>query len=70
MCSLFCSHLNIDCSLDLDFINSDINKGILVVQYSVFGSILTIGAMVGAMMSGCVADIIGRKRVRIIMDVV
>ena len=35
------------------------------MQYSVFGSILTIGAMIGAIMSGRVADIIGRKYVRI-----
>ncbi|KAM0947735.1 putative major facilitator, sugar transporter, major facilitator superfamily [Dioscorea sansibarensis] len=30
-------------------------------EYSVFGSILTIGAMIGAVMSGRVADMIGRK---------
>lgn len=36
------------------------------MQYSVFGSILTIGAMIGAIMSGRITDIIGRKRVRII----
>ncbi|KAK6915516.1 Major facilitator, sugar transporter-like, partial [Dillenia turbinata] len=34
-------------------------------QYSIFGSILTIGAMFGAIMSGGIADFIGRKGVRI-----
>ncbi|KAK8576334.1 hypothetical protein V6N13_090808 [Hibiscus sabdariffa] len=33
-----------------------------LVHYSVFGSILTIGGMVGAILSGKMADIIGRKR--------
>ncbi|XP_068659148.1 sugar transporter ERD6-like 5 isoform X2 [Aristolochia californica] len=32
-----------------------------LAQYSVFGSILTIGAMVGAIMSGYVADFLGRR---------
>ncbi|KAI3830715.1 hypothetical protein MKW92_004062 [Papaver armeniacum] len=32
-----------------------------LAEYSVFGSILTIGAMVGAITSGLVADFIGRK---------
>ncbi|GLT95014.1 hypothetical protein SLE2022_127210 [Rubroshorea leprosula] len=30
-------------------------------QYSVFGSIMTIGAMLGALMSGKVADLVGRR---------
>ncbi|XP_026438358.1 sugar transporter ERD6-like 7 [Papaver somniferum] len=32
-----------------------------LAEYSVFGSILTIGAMVGAITSGSIADFIGRK---------
>ncbi|WRX24816.1 Major facilitator [Theobroma cacao] len=38
--------------------------GLSVAQYSLFGSILTIGAMIGAVMSGRIADYIGRKCVR------
>lgn len=33
------------------------------MQYSVFGSILTFGAMIGAITSGPIADFIGRKGV-------
>ncbi|KAI3691276.1 hypothetical protein L2E82_49558 [Cichorium intybus] len=36
--------------------------GLSLEEYSVFGSILTIGAMVGAIMSGKIADKLGRKR--------
>ncbi|KAK5786391.1 hypothetical protein PVK06_041027 [Gossypium arboreum] len=35
--------------------------GLSVAEYSFFGSILTIGAMIGAVMSGRIADYIGRK---------
>ncbi|XP_031261593.1 sugar transporter ERD6-like 5 [Pistacia vera] len=35
--------------------------GLSVAQYSLFGSILTIGAMLGAIMSGKIADYIGRR---------
>ncbi|PON64405.1 Sugar/inositol transporter [Parasponia andersonii] len=35
--------------------------GLTVAQYSLFGSILTIGAMVGAIVSGKIADYIGRR---------
>ncbi|XVE89739.1 hypothetical protein DITRI_Ditri20bG0019600 [Diplodiscus trichospermus] len=35
--------------------------GLSVAEYSLFGSILTIGAMIGAVMSGRIADYIGRK---------
>ncbi|KAJ0770576.1 putative major facilitator, sugar transporter, major facilitator superfamily [Helianthus annuus] len=35
--------------------------GLSVDEYSVFGSILTIGAMVGAVMSGKIADQLGRR---------
>ncbi|KAK7337829.1 hypothetical protein VNO77_18416 [Canavalia gladiata] len=37
----------------------DLNLG--VAQYSIFGSILTIGAMIGAIMSGRIADYAGRR---------
>ncbi|KAL2934317.1 Sugar transporter ERD6-like 5 [Bienertia sinuspersici] len=33
----------------------------LVIQYSVFGSILTIGAMIGAILSGWIEDHFGRR---------
>lgn len=36
--------------------------GLSVSEYSVFGSILTIGGMIGAIPSGKIADFIGRKR--------
>lgn len=36
--------------------------GLSLAQYSVFGSIMTIGAMVGATLSGRVADLLGRRR--------
>ncbi|KAK1423684.1 hypothetical protein QVD17_18991 [Tagetes erecta] len=35
--------------------------GLSLAEYSVFGSILTIGAMVGAIMSGKIADQLGRR---------
>ncbi|KAH0994767.1 hypothetical protein GBA52_018631 [Prunus armeniaca] len=37
--------------------------GLTVAEYSVFGSILTIGAMIGAVVSGRIADYIGRRGV-------
>lgn len=33
------------------------------MQYSMFGSILTLGGLIGAIFSGKVADVLGRKRV-------
>ncbi|GMI65317.1 hypothetical protein like AT1G54730 [Hibiscus trionum] len=36
--------------------------GLSMPEYSVFSSILTIGAMVGSILSGKIADLIGRKR--------
>ncbi|KAK8633729.1 hypothetical protein V6N13_014567 [Hibiscus sabdariffa] len=36
--------------------------GLSLPAYSLFGSILTIGGMVGAILSGKIADLIGRKR--------
>ncbi|XP_057868263.2 sugar transporter ERD6-like 16 isoform X2 [Cryptomeria japonica] len=35
--------------------------GLSTSQYSVFGSLLTVGAMIGAIMSGYLADYLGRK---------
>ncbi|XP_022898121.1 sugar transporter ERD6-like 5 isoform X3 [Olea europaea var. sylvestris] len=35
--------------------------GLSLAQYSLFGSIMTIGAMLGALMSGKIADFFGRK---------
>ena len=34
---------------------------LVIMQYSHFGSILTIGAMIGAIVSGKIADCIGRR---------
>ena len=36
------------------------------LQYSLFGSILTVGAMIGAAMSGRISDLIGRRAVNYI----
>ncbi|CAK7340808.1 unnamed protein product [Dovyalis caffra] len=36
--------------------------GMSIAAYSVFGSILTIGAAIGAVLSGKIADFVGRKR--------
>lgn len=33
------------------------------IQFSVFGSIMTIGGMLGAILSGKIADIFGRRNV-------
>nr|CAN83661.1 hypothetical protein VITISV_037729 [Vitis vinifera] len=37
--------------------------GLSTAEYSIFGSILTIGGMIGAVMSGKIADLIGRRGV-------
>lgn len=37
------------------------------LQYSLFGSILTVGAMIGASMSGRISDLIGRRAVNFIL---
>ncbi|KAK0601427.1 hypothetical protein LWI29_024209 [Acer saccharum] len=39
--------------------------GLSVAAYSVFGSIMTVGGMIGAIFSGRIADIFGRKGVKI-----
>ncbi|URE23680.1 Sugar transporter [Musa troglodytarum] len=38
-------------------------------QYSLFGSILTIGAMIGAILSGRIADLIGRRCAMAVSDI-
>ncbi|KAK8589321.1 hypothetical protein V6N12_023723 [Hibiscus sabdariffa] len=43
--------------------------GLSMPAFSVFGSILTIGAMVGAILSGKIADLIGRKRNALWLDI-
>lgn len=40
------------------------NLSMSTMQYAVFGSILTVGAMLGAITSGHIADFVGRKGVR------
>ncbi|XP_030960043.1 sugar transporter ERD6-like 5 isoform X2 [Quercus lobata] len=42
--------------------------GLSTAEYSVFGSIMTIGGMIGAVISGKLADIIGRKNTMWILD--
>ncbi|KAH9688745.1 Sugar transporter ERD6-like 5 [Citrus sinensis] len=44
--------------------------GLSVAEYSLFGSILTIGAMIGAIMSGKIADYIGRRGTMGFSDIV
>ncbi|KAK3031607.1 hypothetical protein RJ639_035613, partial [Escallonia herrerae] len=44
--------------------------GLSIAQYSLFGSILTIGAMLGAIISGRVADHIGRKRTMWFLEII
>ncbi|OVA11401.1 Sugar/inositol transporter [Macleaya cordata] len=43
--------------------------GLSLAEYSLFGSILTIGAMLGAIMSGRIADLIGRRGAMWISDI-
>ncbi|XP_056166023.1 sugar transporter ERD6-like 5 isoform X1 [Syzygium oleosum] len=43
--------------------------GLTSAQYSLFGSILTIGAMMGAAISGKIADYIGRRGISLWLDV-
>ncbi|KAK8508853.1 hypothetical protein V6N12_034955 [Hibiscus sabdariffa] len=43
--------------------------GLSLPAYSLFGSIMTIGGMVGAILSGKIADLIGRKRDALWLDI-
>ncbi|KAM4108472.1 hypothetical protein ACJW30_03G048800 [Castanea mollissima] len=43
--------------------------GLTVAEYSVFGSIMTIGALIGALLSGTTADLIGRRCTFWIVDI-
>ncbi|XP_052191705.1 sugar transporter ERD6-like 5 isoform X3 [Diospyros lotus] len=43
--------------------------GLSIAEYSVFGSISTIGGMLGAIISGKVADLIGRKHTIFLMQI-
>lgn len=45
-------------------LQNDENFRLCLSQYSLFGSILTFGAMIGAITSGPIADLVGRKWVR------
>ncbi|XP_039032279.1 sugar transporter ESL1-like isoform X1 [Hibiscus syriacus] len=68
VCGSFCYGCSIGYS-------SPVQNGIMedlslsVSAYSVFGSIMTIGGMVGAILSGKIADLIGRKRTMWFSDV-
>ncbi|XP_039032253.1 sugar transporter ERD6-like 5 isoform X2 [Hibiscus syriacus] len=68
VCGSFCHGCSIGYS-------SPVQNGIMedlslsVSAYSVFGSITTIGGMVGAFLSGKIADLIGRKRTMWFSDV-
>ncbi|KAH9314347.1 hypothetical protein KI387_022974, partial [Taxus chinensis] len=42
--------------------------GLSIAQYSVFGSLLTVGAMIGALMSGYIADYLGFESVFIVLS--
>ncbi|KAK1360329.1 sugar transporter ERD6-like 5 [Heracleum sosnowskyi] len=43
--------------------------GLSTAQYSIFGSMLTFGSMFGAIASGKLADLAGRKRAMFLMDI-
>ncbi|KAJ9180187.1 hypothetical protein P3X46_008463 [Hevea brasiliensis] len=42
--------------------------GLSLAAYSVFGSILTIGGMIGAIISGKIADVVGRRRTMLLAE--
>ncbi|KAG6620674.1 hypothetical protein I3842_Q054500 [Carya illinoinensis] len=43
--------------------------GLTVTEYSFFGSIMTAGAMIGAVISGRITDFIGRRRTLLVLDI-
>ncbi|KAJ0013503.1 hypothetical protein Pint_19942 [Pistacia integerrima] len=43
--------------------------GLSVAAYSVFGSIMTVGGMIGAILSGRIADILGRRVAMLFSDI-
>ncbi|KAJ0013501.1 hypothetical protein Pint_19944 [Pistacia integerrima] len=43
--------------------------GLTVAAYSVFGSIMTVGGMIGAILSGRIADILGRRLAMLLSDI-
>ncbi|KAK7268151.1 hypothetical protein RIF29_20838 [Crotalaria pallida] len=45
----------------LEYLDSILSKALNAFKYSLFGSILTIGAMIGAIISGRIADYAGRR---------
>ncbi|CAK7340805.1 unnamed protein product [Dovyalis caffra] len=55
--------------------SSPAEKGIMedlhlsIAEYSVFGSLLTVGGMVGAIFSGKIADLIGRRKHAWVLDI-
>lgn len=53
-----------------DFLRSKKWQLHVSMQYSLFGSILTFGAMVGAITSGPIADFVGRKGVNSFLQLV
>ncbi|KAB2005808.1 hypothetical protein ES319_D11G296900v1 [Gossypium barbadense] len=67
-----CGSFSYGCSLGY---SSPAETGIMedldlsLAEYSVFGSIMTIGGMVGAILSGKITDLIGRKRTMWFSDV-
>ncbi|XP_021283311.1 sugar transporter ERD6-like 5 isoform X2 [Herrania umbratica] len=61
VCGSFCYGCALGYSSPAEFgIMEDL--GLSVAAYSVFGSIMTVGGMVGAILSGRLADLIGRRR--------
>lgn len=55
-----CIYINVVMYMSSSYFNL---WALAILQYSVFGSILTIGAMIGAVVSGRIADYIGRRGV-------
>ena len=63
----------LDRQIKCNLFDSDLFLGYIVtcivtfyLQFAIFGSILTIGAMIGAVTSGRLADFLGRKMVKLL----